>query len=130
VKRDRPTAMSVLWQLLPGALLAALFAAVGIVHVTSRVLVVDAGYRLSHEQSENQRLTLINDRLKLELATLKSPARLERIAKEHLQMGPPAANALIPIHPERSEAKSRDTAPAPRPPSGRAAPAPVRAANP
>ena len=62
------TTLHVLLQLLPGALLAALFAAVGILHVTSRVLVVDAGYKLSRLEEENRQLTLRNDRLKLELA--------------------------------------------------------------
>ena len=91
------TAPRIFLQLLPGALLAALFAAVGILHVTSRVLVVDSGYRLSRLQEENRQLTLKNDRLKLELATLESPARLERLAREQLGLQPPPAGAVVSI---------------------------------
>ncbi|HEY8207399.1 MAG TPA: cell division protein FtsL [Myxococcaceae bacterium] len=96
-RSHRVSALQVLLQLVPGALLAALFVAVGLLHVTSRVLVVDTGYRLSRLQEENRQLTLRNDRLKLELATLLSPARLERLAKEQLRLQPPPAGTVIPL---------------------------------
>ena len=105
----RVTTAHVLLQLLPGALLAALFAAVGILHVTSRVLVVDAGYRLSRLEEENRQLTLRNDRLKLELATLISPARLEKLARER-GMQPPPAGTVISL----GAPPPRPPAPAPR----------------
>jgi len=79
---------------LPAALLSLLFSAVGIIHVTSRVLVVHAGYRLSVLENEGRLLTRENDRLKIELATLKSAARLERIAQT-LGLMPPAAGSVI-----------------------------------
>ncbi|HYV46264.1 MAG TPA: cell division protein FtsL [Myxococcaceae bacterium] len=91
---QRITSLQVLLQLLPGALLAALFASVGILHVTSRVLVVDAGYRLSRLEEENRQLTLRNDRLKLELATLVSPARLEKLARDQGLQPPPAGTVI------------------------------------
>ena len=90
----------VLMHLLPAVLLFALVAAVGILHVTSRVLVVDMGYRLSKAQSEGNTLTRENDRLKLELATLKAPARLERLAREQLGMMMPAGSAVVSLAPE------------------------------
>jgi cell division protein FtsL len=90
----------VLLHLLPAVMLAALFAAVGILHVTSRVLVVDMGYRLSKAQSEASTLTRENDRLKLELATLKAPARLERLAREQLGMIMPPGSAVVAVQPE------------------------------
>jgi cell division protein FtsL len=90
----------VLLHLLPAVLLAALFAAVGILHVTSRVFVVDMGYRLSQAESEGRALTRENDRLKLELATLKAPARLERLAREKLGMSMPAGSAVVALQPE------------------------------
>ena len=86
---------AILLQLAPAALLCLLFAAVGIVHVTSRVLVVDAGYRLSQQEHDNHELSREHDRLKLELATLKSPMRLEKIARERLSMSPPSPGSLI-----------------------------------
>jgi cell division protein FtsL len=82
-------------ELLPAALAVALLAAVGVVHVTSRVLVVKVGYELSRLDGEATTLTRENDRLKLELATLKSPARLEGLARAQLGMGPPAAASII-----------------------------------
>lgn len=90
----------VLLHLLPAVLLFALFAAVGILHVTSRVLVVDMGYRLSKAESEGRALTRENDRLKLELATLKAPARLEKLAREQLGMAMPTGSAVVALPPE------------------------------
>ena len=74
----------------PRCSLFALFAGVGIIHVTSRVLVVDMGYRLSKAEAEERALIRENDRLKLELATLKNPARLEKLAREQLGMAMPS----------------------------------------
>jgi cell division protein FtsL len=98
--RNAVTVGRVLMHLLPAVLLFALFAAVGILHVTSRVLVVDMGYRLSKAQSEGNTLTRENDRLKLELATLKAPARLERLAREQLGMMMPSGSAVVSLAPE------------------------------
>lgn len=88
----------VLWHLLPGALSCLVFAAVGIVHVTSRVMVVDAGYRLSRLEQHMRELTLENDRLKLEQATLRAPRRLEKIAREQLKMAPPTTVLSLATH--------------------------------
>jgi cell division protein FtsL len=87
----------VLLHLLPAVLLFALFTAVGILHVTSRVLVVDMGYRLSRAEAESRTLTRENDRLKLELATLKAPTRLERVAREQLGMAMPKGGAVMSL---------------------------------
>jgi cell division protein FtsL len=93
------TLSSVLLQLLPGAILCLLFASVGILHVTSRVRIVSVGYELSELENEHRELTRENDRLKLELATLKSPSRLERLAREKLGMGPPPATSIVLLQP-------------------------------
>lgn len=97
-----PGALAVLGSLLPVLFLFALFAAVGIVHVASRVLVMDAGYRLHALESDSRALTRENDRLKLELATLRSPSKLERIARERLGMSAPPATAVITVEAPRS----------------------------
>jgi cell division protein FtsL len=111
--KSRQTLVGVLKQLLPFAALALLFAAVGVMHVTSRVMVVDAGYRLSKLEGDGRQLAVENQQLKLELATLKSPARLEKIAREQLNMAPPPPGGVIALgdqrvagHPERTEAES------------------------
>jgi cell division protein FtsL len=98
--RNGVTVARVLMHLLPAVLLFALFAAVGILHVTSRVLVVDMGYRLSRAESEGRALAREHDRLKLELATLKAPARLERLAREQLGMAMPSGSAVVSLTPE------------------------------
>jgi cell division protein FtsL len=85
--------------LLPAVFLFALFAGVGILHVASRVLVVDMGYRLSKAETEERTLTRENDRLKLELATLKNPARLEKLAREKLGMSMPSGPLVIALQP-------------------------------
>jgi cell division protein FtsL len=90
----RPTLGVVLRQLLPGAVVAALVASVGILHVAARTEVVDTGYTLSHLEAENRALTLQNDGLRLELATLKRSARLEKLARDSLGMAPPAPGAV------------------------------------
>ena len=93
----RPSLGVVLRQLLPGAAVAALLSAVGILHVAARTEVVDTGYALSHLEGENRALTLENDRLRLELGTLKRSARLEKLAKDSLGMAPPAAGAVTEL---------------------------------
>lgn len=104
---------SVLAHLLPAFLICAAFAAVGVIHVSSRVWVVRTGYRLSELQTEQRTLTRENDRLKLELATLKSPARLERLARVELQMAPPPPGAVVTL--VRSPRLGRASKEAPRP---------------
>jgi cell division protein FtsL len=93
--RDRRVSLGiVLSQFLPVLLCWGLLAAVGILHVASRSQVVDAAYKLSSLEAENRTLLLDNDRLKLELATLKRPARLEALARTRLGMAPPEAAAV------------------------------------
>ena len=90
---------AILFELLPAALLVGLFVSVGIMHVMSRVLVVDVGYKLSKLEQESRELTREHDRLKLELATLKSPARLEKLARELLKMAPAPAGSVVTVPP-------------------------------
>ena|SRR5215211_5934320 len=88
---------SVLMHLLPAFLLGGLFAAVGVIHVSSRVLVVRAGYGLMDLEAENRALIAENDRLKLELATLKNPSRLEKIAREELGLAPAPPRNVVTL---------------------------------
>lgn len=99
--RGSVSVTGVLMHLLPAVLLFSLFAGVGMLHVTSRVLVVDMGYRLSRAEAESRTLTRENDRLKLELATLKAPARLERVAREQLGMAMPTGGAVVSLAAEK-----------------------------
>lgn len=92
------TVGAVLLHLLPAILVCGVFASVGVMHVTSRVMVVGVGYSLSTLETENRELVRENDRLKLELATLKSPSRLEKVARGELGMIPPPAGAIIQLN--------------------------------
>ena len=93
-KGRRVSLGAVLGQMLPVVLCFGLLGSVGILHVASRSQVVDAAYRLSTLESESRTLALTNDRLKLELATLKRPVRLEALARGQLGMGPPDASVV------------------------------------
>jgi cell division protein FtsL len=106
--RGRASLGGVLGQMLPVVLCWGLLAAVGVLHVASRSRVVDAAYQLSHLESQSRTLTLENDRLKLELATLKRPARLESLARTQLGMAPPEASVVNSL-------ASRSPAPGPAP---------------
>lgn len=88
----------ILLELLPSALVVALLAVVGIVHVTSRVHVVKWGYELESLRAKSVALERQKAQLSLELATLKSPARLEAWAKQN-GLAAPAATAVV--HPEK-----------------------------
>jgi cell division protein FtsL len=87
----------ILGELLPAALVVLLLAVVGVVHVTSRVLVVNMGYELSRLDGEQTELTRENGSLKLELATLKSPARLESYARNNLKLVPVPAASVVHV---------------------------------
>ncbi len=110
-----PGLWTVFSRLLPAALVAGVFVAAGLIHVTSRVLVVDVGYKRAKAEQQGRELTREHDRLKLELATLKSPTRLEKIAREQLAMVPPPPGAVLSL--------------ASPPPSPARAVTPVRSAN-
>jgi cell division protein FtsL len=80
---------------LAGLLLAAPLAAVGVFHVWSRTRVQGVGYELGRLEAEHRQLLSERDRLNLEVATLRSPGRLERFARERLGMAPPAPGAVV-----------------------------------
>jgi cell division protein FtsL len=106
--RSRALAVGTVWsELLPALLLCGLFAGVGIVHVTSRVESVALGYTLSQLENEHRELVRENGRLRLELATLKSPARLERLARQRLSMAPPPAASIVMVSPPQTSAVGR-----------------------
>lgn len=68
---------------------------VGVLRVWSRTQVLGAGYDLARLQSERRGLVAERDRLRIEVATLREPGRLERFARERLGMAPPAPGAVV-----------------------------------
>jgi cell division protein FtsL len=109
------TVGSVLLHLLPAILVCGVFAAVGIMHVTSRVMVVGVGYSLSKLESDNRDLVRENDRLKLELAMMKSPSRLEKLAREQLGMLPAPPGTIIPLDEAPKQVTKQLVVPASKP---------------
>ncbi|HLT29085.1 MAG TPA: cell division protein FtsL [Myxococcaceae bacterium] len=81
----------------PAVLFFAALAGLGILHVTGRVLVVDAGYRLSRLEAEGRELEREHQRLQLERATLTNPQRLEALARTQLSMSAPASGTILTV---------------------------------
>jgi cell division protein FtsL len=71
------------------------FMGTGIGYVWSNFERTQIGYNLSQLKKEEMRLKEINQKLKLELATLKSPQNLERLAIEKLGLSPPKPEQII-----------------------------------
>jgi cell division protein FtsL len=68
---------------------------VALVHVWLRLQVVHMGYVLSTTTKLQSRLEQENRELKLELATLTSPKRLEATARKRLGLVPPEKGQVI-----------------------------------
>ncbi len=66
-------------------------------YVWSRIQVIQIGYEISNVLKEQRRLTEANKRLRLEIATLKSFPRIERVATEDLRMTKPKPEQVIVI---------------------------------
>ncbi len=64
-------------------------------YVWSRVLVINLGYDLSQAMEIQGELVQDNKKLQIEIATLKSLARIERIAQDELDMEKPLPGQII-----------------------------------
>ena len=66
-------------------------------YVWSRIQVIQLGYEISNALKSERVLTEANKKLRLEIATLKSYARIEKIAVEELRMVKPKPDQVIVI---------------------------------
>jgi cell division protein FtsL len=66
-------------------------------YVWSRIQVIQLGYEISNALKEERTLTEGNKKLRLEIATLKSYARIEKFALEELNMSKPKPDQVIVI---------------------------------
>ena len=66
-------------------------------YVWSRIQVFQLGYEISNALKEERTLTEANKKLRLEIATLKSYTRIERLAVEELRMAKPKPEQVIVI---------------------------------
>lgn len=72
-----------------------LFFVFAILSVWSRARVVSLGYEISKESRHLQEVKDLNEKLKAELAMLKSPGRLEPIAQEKFGLLPPKNHQIV-----------------------------------
>jgi cell division protein FtsL len=72
--------------------------AVALVYVWSHIRMTELEYMTAEEISIKERLLEEQRKLKVEIATLKSPQRLETIAKEKLQMTYPTRDQVINLN--------------------------------
>ncbi len=83
------------WQFVLGVLLGLGLIGVVLVHVWLRLQVVRMGYVLSTTSKLQARLEQENRELKVELATLTSPDRLETLARKRLGLVTPEKGQVI-----------------------------------
>ncbi len=88
---------SPLRKLLFFGLLLSLLVGASLFYVWTRIQVIQLGYEMSKALKENRELTEANKRMRLEVATLKSLSRIERIAIEELRMVKPKPDQVIVI---------------------------------
>jgi cell division protein FtsL len=66
-------------------------------YVWSRIQVIQLGYEISNAMKEERILTEANKKLRLEIATLKSYSRIEKLALQELKMTKPKPEQVIVI---------------------------------
>jgi len=89
-RRRRDPKMIALWLLLLCALIAELLG-----YTWVRVQCVRVGYEIAALNRETLRLIELQDNFKLELARLKSPQRITKIAREKLGLTMPAPRQIM-----------------------------------
>lgn len=80
--------------------LVGFIAALSLIYIWSRVQIVRYGYEINDLKIEQRLLAEENRQIQLELSTLKSPQRIERIAKDKLHMTTPGVDQIkwIPLN--------------------------------
>jgi len=78
-------------------LLMLLFIGGSLFYVWSRIQVIQVGYEISNALKEERALAEANKKLRVEIATLKSYARIEKVAVEELKMTKPKPDQVIVI---------------------------------
>ena len=75
--------------------IASVLMAVALLYVWSHIHMTELEYQIARELSSREQITEEQAKLKVELATLKSPQRIETIARERLQMTYPEREQVI-----------------------------------
>lgn len=80
---------------LAASLACAILAVAALAHAWLRTRVTERGYALSRLSAEYRDLTRDHQLLQIRSAELKSPQRIEDLARSRLGMGPPPAERVI-----------------------------------
>jgi cell division protein FtsL len=83
--------------LLSFALLLSFLIGGSLFYVWSRIQVIQLGYEISNALKEGRALFETNKKLRVEIATLKSYTRIEKLAVEELKMSKPTPDQVIVI---------------------------------
>jgi len=75
--------------------IASILMAVALLYVWSHIHMTELEYQIARELSSAEQIKEERTKLKVELATLKSPQRIETIAREKLQMTYPERAQVI-----------------------------------
>ncbi len=81
----------------PFVLLICLVMVLSIVYVWPHIRMTELEYQIAEEMNTRQRLLEERTQLKIEQATLKSPQRIEAIAKEKMQMTYPERDQVVNV---------------------------------
>lgn len=87
------------------------FTSAALAHVWVRLQVVRLGYQISHETEREKRLQQVHRKLQVERALLRSPERLERLARERLSLTMPDPGTIQRLKPQRSRRSRRGMTP-------------------
>jgi cell division protein FtsL len=82
-----------------GAFLLAIATAGALAHVGVRGKGIEVAYDLGHERRINTQLEEERRRLNIEIGMLKDPVRVVSLAREKLNMGPPAPTDIVRLQP-------------------------------
>jgi len=81
-----------IWIILMAVFIAELF-----LYTWCRVNCIGVGYEISKETNKQHELMALQNNLKIELASLKSPERISKIAKDQLGLKTPTKSQTIVI---------------------------------
>lgn len=79
----------------------AFFTTAALAHVWVRLQVVRLGYQISRETDREKRLQQVHRKLQVERALLRSPERLERLARDRLNLSMPDPGTIQRLKPKR-----------------------------
>jgi cell division protein FtsL len=100
------------------AFLLALCTVGALAHVAVRMHGIQIAYALGHERRTNTQLEEQRRRLNIEIGMLKDPGRIISIAREKLDMGPPAPENVVRLEGGALAARPAASAPPPAPSRG------------